>query len=204
MNRNFDDFEFHEINSPMCSCIWHVFGFLGISSAKTEPRRFKVYFFFMSSRAWFLEIPLRSRQHKSCKYCYVLIICFGNVCCKIPKYLWELFSCWSFAKLVLVYLMCKFKLLLSSFFECYSSVMPPEEFTVKFKEGRLKEWNKSLINIRDIGLTWLRRISLQERISTRRLSYVWFFFCILPLKSSKGPRCKWFIAIDRWRINENL
>ena len=24
-----------------------------------------------------------------------------------------------------------------------------------------------------------------------------FFFCILPLKSSKGPRCKLYIAIDR-------
>ena len=73
-------------------CTWHVFGFPGIPSEKTEPRRFTINFFLMSSHAWFLEIPLRCRQHKSCKCCYVLMICFENLCYKIPnKNMWEFF-----------------------------------------------------------------------------------------------------------------
>ena len=138
-------------------CTWHVFGFPGIPSEKTEPKRFTINFFLMSSHAWFLEIPLRCRQHKSCKCCYVLMICFENM--PVIKYLIKIcgnsFS-WK-KKLDSVYVIYKLKLLLSSFCKCYCSVMPLEGFTSKFNVDRPKECNKSLINITDIELTWLKR-----------------------------------------------
>ena len=77
-------------------------------------------------------------------------------CYKIPnKNMWKFFL--SKRKLDSVYLICKLKLLLSSFCKCYCSVKPLEGFTSKFNEDRPKECNKSLINITDIELTWLKR-----------------------------------------------
>ena len=64
------------------------------------------------------------------------------VTCKLnslQKYVWEIFHVEALQKRELIYLMSELKLLSSSFFRSYSSVMPLEGFTSKLNEDRLKE-----------------------------------------------------------------